>query len=80
MNKGDVSPPVKTAAGWHIIRVMDKKPPAVRPLAEVRNRLVAAMRQRKMQEGERTYVEALSTKARPVVNQIEVNKIVESMK
>lgn len=80
MNKGDVSQPVRTSAGWHIIRVLDKKPPTVRPLAEVRGRLVAAMRQRKMQEGERTYIEALSTKARPVVNQIEVNKIVESMK
>lgn len=80
MNKGDVSQPVKSSAGWHIIRLLDKKPPSVRPLAEVRGRLVAAMRQRKMQEGERTYVEALSTKARPVVNQIEVNKIVEALK
>src|SRR5690606_35490539 len=65
MNKGDVSQPVRTSAGWHIIRVLDKKPPTVRPLAEVRGRLVAAMRQRKTQEGERTYIEALSTKARP---------------
>ncbi len=80
MNKGNISPPVKSAAGWHLIKLMDKRPPALRPLAEVRGNLVAAMRQRKMQEGERVYLEALSTKARPTINQIELNKIQESLK
>ena len=80
LNKGDISPPVKSAAGWHLIRLIDKKPPSLRPLAEVRASLVSAMRQRKMQEGERVYLEALRTKARPTINQIELNKIVESMK
>lgn len=80
MNKGDISPPVKSAAGWHLIRLLDKRPPALRPLGEVRGNLVAAMRQRKMQEGERVYLEALSTKARPTINQIELGKIQESLK
>ncbi len=80
MNKGNISPPVKSAAGWHLIKLMDKRPPALRPLAEVRGNLAAAMRQRKMQEGERVYLEALSTKARPTINQIELNKIQESLK
>ncbi len=80
LNKGDISPPVKSAAGWHLIRLIEKKPPSLRPLAEVRASLVSAMRQRKMQEGERVYLEALRIKARPTINQIELNKIVESMK
>ena len=80
LNKGDVSPPIKSAAGWHLIRLLDKKPPSLRPLAEVRPNLVSAMRQRKVQEGERVYLEALRTKARPTINQIELNKIVESLK
>ena len=80
MNKNEVSPPVKSAAGWHIIKLLDKRPPALRPLAEVRGNLVSAMRQRKMQEGEKVYLEALSTKARPTINQIELNKIQDSLK
>jgi len=80
LNKGDVSPPVKSAAGWHLIRLLDKKPPSLRPMAEVRASLVSAMRQRKVQEGERVYLEALRTKARPTINQIELNKILESLK
>lgn len=80
MNKGDISPPIKSAAGWHIIKLLDKRAPSLRPLAEVRGNLVAAMRQRKTQEGEKTYVEALTTKAPPAINQIELNKIKESLK
>jgi parvulin-like peptidyl-prolyl isomerase len=80
LGKGDISPPVKSSAGWHLIRLIEKKPPSLRPMAEVRGSLVSAMRQRKMQEGERVYLEALRTKARPTINQIELNKIVESMK
>jgi hypothetical protein len=80
MNKNEISPPVKSAAGWHLIKLLDKRPPALRPLAEVRGNLVSAMRQRKMQEGEKVYLEALSTKARPTINQIELNKIQDSLK
>lgn len=80
MNKGDISPPVKSAAGWHLIKLLEKRPSALRPLNEVRGNLVSAMRQRKMQEGERVYVEALSTKSRPTINQIELNKIQDSLK
>ena len=80
MNKGDISPPIKSPAGWHLIRLMDKRAATQRPLAEVRGNLVAAMRQRKIQEGEKTYIEALSTKARPTINQIELSKIQDSLK
>jgi peptidylprolyl isomerase len=80
MKKGEISPPIKSQAGWHIIRMMDIRPAAQRPLAEVRGRLVAAMRQRKTQEGEKTYIDALSAKSRPTINQIELSKIQESLK
>jgi peptidylprolyl isomerase len=80
MNKGDISAPVKSAAGWHLIKLLEKRPPALRPLNEVRGNLVAAMRQRKMQEGERVYLDALSTKAPPTINEIELHRIQESLK
>lgn len=80
MNKGDASPPVKTSAGWHIIKLLDKKPAALRPFGEIKGNLVAAMRQRKMQEGERVYLEALATKSKPTINQIELNKLQSDLK
>jgi peptidyl-prolyl cis-trans isomerase D len=36
MKPGEISNPVKTAFGFHIIKVVDNKPDATRPLAEVR--------------------------------------------
>ena len=38
MKAGEISDPVKTAFGFHIIKVVDNKPETTRPLAEVRPR------------------------------------------
>ena len=75
MAKGDVSPPIKSAAGWHLIKLLDKKPAATRPLADIRSQLVVAMRNRKAQDMERAYLEALSIKLPPNINQIELGKL-----
>jgi len=75
MNRGDVSPPIKSAAGWHLIKLLDKKPAATRPLADIRSQLVVAMRNRKAQDMERAYLEALSIKLPPTINQIELGKL-----
>jgi parvulin-like peptidyl-prolyl isomerase len=75
MSKGEVSPPVKSAAGWHLIKLLDKKPAATRPLADIRANLIVAMRNRKSQDMERAYLEALSIKLPPTINQIELGKL-----
>jgi parvulin-like peptidyl-prolyl isomerase len=75
LNKGEVSPPVKSAAGWHLVKLLDKKPAATRPLADIHANLIVAMRNRKSQDMERAYLEALSIKLPATVNQIELGKL-----
>jgi peptidylprolyl isomerase len=75
MAKGDVSQPIRSASGWHVVRLMDRKPSSVRPLAEVRDQLVASLRLRKAQETERTYIEGLLGKSAVTVNQVELQKV-----
>jgi peptidylprolyl isomerase len=75
MDKGEVSSPIKSAAGWHLIKLLDKKPAATRPLADIRANLIVAMRNRKSQDMERAYLEALSIKLPPSINQIELGKL-----
>jgi peptidylprolyl isomerase len=75
MTKGEVSAPIRTAGGWHIVRLADRKPSATRPLAEVREQIVAAMRLRRAQEVERRYIEDLLSKSAVTINQSELQRM-----
>ena len=75
MAKGEVSQPIKSQAGWHLIKLVDKKPASTRPLSDIRPNLVIAMRNRKAQDMERTYLEALAIKLPPTINQVELGKL-----
>lgn len=80
MTKGELSPPIRSANGWHIVRLADRKPSATRPLAEVRDTIVANMRLRRAQEMERSYVEGLLGKGALTVNQVELQKLQTAIK
>ena len=49
MKSGEISDLVKTAFGFHIIKVMDNKPESTRPLAEVRTELEDQLKWQKAQ-------------------------------
>ena len=75
MEKGDVSMPIRSPTGWHIVKVIDKKPPSTRPLPEVRDAIVGQMRLRRAQEMERKYMEEMVARSQPTVNQVELSKL-----
>lgn len=66
---GEIVGPVQAAQGWHIVRVVDTRPAAVRPLAEVREALVAHLRQRKTLENEKRYLDDLAARMALSVDQ-----------
>ena len=49
MKAGEISNPVKTAFGFHIIKVVDSKPDSTRPLAEVRAEIEEQLKWQKAQ-------------------------------
>lgn len=75
LRKGDLSKPVKTASGWHIVRLTDAKPKTLRPLEEVREPLVRALRLRRAQEIEQKYLDDLIARSPLGVNQIALNRL-----
>jgi peptidylprolyl isomerase len=75
LTKGEISVPIRSSGGWHLIKLLDKKPAAVRPLAESHATLVNIMRTRKAQELERAYLDGLSLRTPPTLNQIELTKL-----
>jgi parvulin-like peptidyl-prolyl isomerase len=73
--KGEVGKPVRTEQGWHIIKLLDLKSASVRPLAEVRVQLAAAMRQRLAQENEKRYLDRMAEQTPVAVNEIALGKL-----
>ena len=81
MKKGDVNAtPLKTPQGWHIVRLEDIREKGVRPLPEVRDQLVAALRLRRAQETEQAYLTLLSNRTPVSVSDAEVAKLQGTLK
>jgi parvulin-like peptidyl-prolyl isomerase len=72
-----VSEPIRTQDGWHIIKVLDTKPSQVASLQDVHDQLVRAMRQQRMVQNERSYVDALLKKQPIQLNEIQLQQVLQ---
>jgi len=68
MNKGDISDPVKTQFGFHIIKVTDKKESHVVPFAEVKEKIIAFLKNSKQKQATEELVKSLRAKATIKIN------------
>jgi parvulin-like peptidyl-prolyl isomerase len=68
MNAGDISKPVKTKFGYHIIKVTGKWPPGGLPKEALRDQIVNRLQQRKLHQGRRELKEELLGKYEIVDN------------
>jgi peptidylprolyl isomerase len=59
LKKGDVSAPVQSAQGFHILKLVDERPQRTATLAEVRDRLRTVMRQERQQQAAQAYMQGL---------------------
>lgn len=75
IEKGEVTGPIRSASGFHIVKLLDKKPSSVRTLAEVRDTIVNQMRLRRAQEIERNYIEGMVSRSQVTINQNELTKL-----
>lgn len=72
---GSVVGPLKTAQGLHFVKVVERKPVPPPALAEIRDRLAAALRQQKAAELQREYLAKLGQGTSLSVNQVELGKL-----
>jgi peptidylprolyl isomerase len=75
MKPGDSPVLAKSAQGFHIIRVIERRPAKVKSLAEVRPVLIAELRRVRAEELERRYVAEITTKYPPAINEVELTKL-----
>ena len=68
LQDGGVTPPLRSAVGWYIVKLYATRPPGVAPLEQVRDTLVQAMRNARAQQSTRTYIENLERQAPIQIN------------
>ena len=64
LKPGEVSDIVETRFGYHLIKVIDKKPERTVPYEEVKNRIEQRLKKQKIGEKVRLYIEGLREKAK----------------
>ena len=78
--KGAVSEPVRLDDGWHVLKLLDTRPPTVRSLAEVRTLLVAQMRAERARANRQAYLAKLLEQTPPAINELNLSKILAKAK
>lgn len=80
LKAGDVAGPVRTAQGLHYLKLIDRRAGLPLSLAEAREPLAAALRQRKAAELSQAYLAALNARLAVSVNQIELARLQPSLR
>ena len=78
--RGEISDPIRSNEGWHILQVIDTKPPAPRALAQVRPTIVASLRQQRQQSEEQLYIARMLQKTPVTLNEPQMRKILADAK
>lgn len=72
MAEGTISEPLRTASGWHVVKLLGTKPPAPAPLAEVKDQLTTALRQGRQQQIARQYIDEMLKREPIQLNEIDL--------
>jgi peptidylprolyl isomerase len=72
--KDQVSDPVRLDDGWHVLKLLDAKPPSTRTLPEVRDALSARLRAERAQAVRREYLARLLESTPPAVNELALGR------
>lgn len=75
-NVGDISEPVKSSFGYHLIRLEDRRPAEVRPFEAVKPQLMAELRKRYIDEQRDARTNAIRNDPNLKVNQPAVDSLV----
>lgn len=68
--EGVVSGPIQLADGWHVVKLLGTRPASTRPLAEVREALVARLRAERARANRQAHLAKLLEQNPPAVNEL----------
>lgn len=77
MEAGAISDPVRSPDGWHLLQLVETRPAAVAPLAEVRQELAEALRQQKAADTANQFVSDFLRKNPVQLDEIALSKLLQ---
>ena len=77
LQAGEIAQPVKSASGWHVLKMLERKESSQRSFAEVKDSLTQIMRLRLAEQNEREYINKLITQSPVTMNEIALTKMIE---
>jgi peptidylprolyl isomerase len=75
---GAASAPVRLDDGWHVVKVLETKPPSTRPLAEVRGAIAAQLRAERTKANRQAFLAKLLEQNAPAINELALSKLVKA--
>lgn len=75
MSAGQISMPIRSASGWHIVKLLETKPPVLRSLGEVRDIIASNLRMRKAKLAEQQYLDDMLKAQRLRINEIAISSL-----
>jgi len=78
--KGGVSDPVRLDDGWHLVKLLETRPPSTRALPEVRDALAAQLRAERARANRQAYLAKLLEQSPPVVNELALSTVLGGKK
>jgi parvulin-like peptidyl-prolyl isomerase len=75
LGQGEVSDPVQVSGGWHILRLLETQPAALRPFDQVKPELTALLRQQRTQENAAAYFNKLLADQHAAVDESVLQKL-----
>jgi peptidylprolyl isomerase len=79
MKPGEVSAPIRSASGWHVVKLLEAREPETQPLQEAREPIVAALRARRAQENEQRYCDEMLAKNPIAVNEVALMRLKDEL-
>jgi parvulin-like peptidyl-prolyl isomerase len=75
LERGGVSEAIRLDDGWHLVKLLETRPPSTRPLAEVRDAIAARLRAERARTNRQAYLAKLLEQNPPAINELALSSL-----